>query len=418
MALVCSRGYRTENLAGNGVDIRPSRSRLPNLVLSHAGGMGAGRDSPGLAPEELDAHLDTLDKLASDCYEMQFNRFLEKAVFPDESDLTFGEQAGLQIGYSIVMPTHLVPGAFDMFRKTEDRIARPKPDLLYGYTEKSFTDKQRLAQRSLHPRSPNSTCGVAAGIIRFPFLAVEVKAVGSTGGGGGLWVATNQCAGASTTCLAAVKLLNDSVASGGGKIQVDEISYSIAVDNYLALLYVSWREDSRYCVQRVRSFLLSEPDQFVDFRKHVRNILDWGRKTRLSNIGRTLDTLADERASAQSLQAKLRDPPYRVPTEEQFHAFQLIMHDLQNTPPSDTQVPLSHAVDKLVRAASSLEVEKSRKWFQQKLLDGLSEELGIVKVKNRFVCNEAKVEAIHFRLWLLCAVLTKPYTRRKLATTT
>ncbi len=44
-----------------------------------------------------------------------------------------------------------------------------------------------------------------------------------------------------------------------------------------------WKEDDlNYYLQRVGAYLLSDPEHFKNFRKQVRNILDWGK-------GHTLD---------------------------------------------------------------------------------------------------------------------------------
>lgn len=69
----------------------------------------------------------------------------------------------------------------------------------------AFTEPQFLAQTMLHPRNPDYPTATSQG-LSFPFFAIEVKAAGGTQGN--LWVATNQCAGASAACLNAVSQLN------------------------------------------------------------------------------------------------------------------------------------------------------------------------------------------------------------------
>jgi hypothetical protein len=58
--------------------------------------------------------------------------------------------------------------------------------------------------------------------------------------------------------------------------------------------YISWKEDnSNYLIQRVGAFLLSSPDHFREYRKQVRNILDWGKDKRPKQIGDALDIILE-----------------------------------------------------------------------------------------------------------------------------
>jgi hypothetical protein len=145
----------------------------------------------------------------------------------------------------------------------------------------------------LHPRNPDYPIATLQG-IRFPFFSIEFKAAGGTRGD--LWVAANQCAGASSACVNAVERLNSLLQEYDNiHVQsVDNVIYSIAVDNNTAQLYVSWKDNLNYFVQQVDAFLLWSPDHFKDFRKKVRNILDWGKDKRLKQIGDALDAILDE----------------------------------------------------------------------------------------------------------------------------
>ncbi|KAF2254788.1 hypothetical protein BU26DRAFT_379878, partial [Trematosphaeria pertusa] len=127
--------------------------------------------------------------------------------------------------------------------------------------------------------------------LRFPFFAIEFKAAGSTRGD--LWVATNQCAGASSACLSAIDQLIASLREYTQR--VDNLCYCIAVDNNTAQLYISWREDDlNYYLQQAEAFLLWSPEHFRNFRKQVRNILDWGKDARLQQIRDALDIILTE----------------------------------------------------------------------------------------------------------------------------
>jgi len=59
-----------------------------------------------------------------------------------------------------------------------------------------------------------------------------------------------------------------------------------------ARLYVSWKHnESDYYMVNVGSFLLQEPEHHIEFRKCVRNIVDWGKEKRLDEIRDSLDSL-------------------------------------------------------------------------------------------------------------------------------
>ncbi|KAM6519266.1 hypothetical protein FALCPG4_012912 [Fusarium falciforme] len=75
-----------------------------------------------------------------------------------------------------------------------------------------------------------------------------------------------------------------------------------------ARLFISWKQQDLFNVQKVRSFALQEPDHFIEFRKYVRNIIDWDRDERLRSIQAALDTLIEEGRKAT---LKARPPPAR-----------------------------------------------------------------------------------------------------------
>ena len=296
--------YRRNNLTSNNIHIRHDRTRLPDYLSSRVEELRVERDSPGLSAEQIDAYLDGLGTLAEGCTEVDVERFFEDTVFPKSSDVTYGRPAGLESATSSLMSSHLIPNN----PESPFRVSGPKPDLLYGYSgalnDRAFTQPQFLAQTSLHPQNARFAEATAQG-LRFPFFAIEFKAAGGTQGD--LWVATNQCAGASSACLKAVHQLNTSLPKHPSVQCVDNLSYCIAVDNNTAQLYISWKEDDlNYYLQRVDAFLLSSPEHFQNFRKQVRNILDWGKGTRLEQIKDALDVILEENRKGASEAAKSR----------------------------------------------------------------------------------------------------------------
>ena len=174
-------------------------------------------------------------------------------------------------------------------------VSNPIPDMLDGYN--CFTAFPRpQAQISSMGNEPMAN---TEGLI-YPFLVVEFK-----GSGGDLWVATNQCLGyaaldlllpqgrhqtdfehdrGSVSCVNVAERLNKQLKKcEGDKAKViDSTAFSIAINGTEARLYVSWKHnDLDYYMQTVESFLLRKPGQYIEFRKYVRNIIDWGEDKRL-----------------------------------------------------------------------------------------------------------------------------------------
>ncbi|KAH7175724.1 hypothetical protein EDB81DRAFT_18086 [Dactylonectria macrodidyma] len=307
-ANVCNRRYRQNNLALNNIYIQHPAAPLLDVVSSHVDNtVRAKRDSPELSSDELKQAKYRLGALEDGCDEDDVVVFLNDIIFPDpKTDATYGPATGLASGSGALMSRHLVPVNLESMH----RVSQPKPDKLYGYSWKvnqAFTQSQLLAQQMLHPRNPDYPAATSNG-LRFPFFAIEFKAAGGTRGD--LWVAANQCAGASSACLNAVSQLNTVLQEHWNVQRVDNISYCIAVDNKVAELYVSWKEDSSsYYLQRVDSFLLSRSEDLQNFRKQVRNILDWGKDARLTQIGDALDIILKENRKSSSEAAKSRPPP-------------------------------------------------------------------------------------------------------------
>jgi len=110
----------------------------------------------------------------------------------------------------------------------------------------------------------------------YPFFVIEFKADGP-GGSGSMWVATNQCLGGSASCVNIAECLNRQLRQcENKKVQpMGSAAFSIAMNGTEARLYVSWKHDELdYYMRNVKSFLLQEPEQYVQFRKYVLNIIE------------------------------------------------------------------------------------------------------------------------------------------------
>ncbi|KAL2751865.1 hypothetical protein ACRALDRAFT_2114816 [Sodiomyces alcalophilus JCM 7366] len=180
--------------------------------------------------------------------------------------------------------------------------------MLYGYDSDIAFAQQRLQLASMENEMNGSANGQS---LRYPFFVVELKGDGTTGAGS-LWVATNQCLGASAACVEIAERLNHQLRScrDPSVRLIDTASFSIAMNGTEARLYISWKQNERdYYMQKIDSFLLQRPEHYIEFRKYIRNIIDWGKGSRLQEIRESLDILLEESRRRASDAAKSRRPP-------------------------------------------------------------------------------------------------------------
>jgi len=291
MEVVCSPQYRGLYLAPHGIEIRHPGNPIPDLVATHI--QQAAQAQPEHVPLSSDKVAEAiriLDELGRGCTEAQVNVWLSRFIFPGpHEELNYGPATGLWATFGVGISRHLMPPQPE---GTSPPLPQPKPDILYGYPldPKPFTEEQYNVLVDLHPQV---RLYPLSGYLFFPFLVVQGKAAAGTGGD--LWVATNQCAGASVACLRAVDQLNTALEQHGCAGRMANLCYSVAVDNNLAQLYVMWKEGAKFCMQRVEGFLLSLPEHLAAFRHRVLSILEWGRGGRLDDIRSALDLILQAR---------------------------------------------------------------------------------------------------------------------------
>lgn len=70
---------------------------------------------------------------------------------------------------------------------------------------------------------------------------------------------------------------------------------------------------------------------------------------------------------------------------------------------SRVQVPIAYAVDMLmsqIRSIQSVQLSPhSQRWYQRIMIESLSQDLQIKKVRNRYVCSNARADAMDFKIW-------------------
>lgn len=294
--------YRRVNLMENGIEMLPRKTPLPAHVSTLCNTIGKPRTSPEPTPEEAEQEMAFLQSL-------QFHGATEAEVEDhDKDDLFPGGKRVCKDGLAFrAKPTfqHCIPGG-----PSPNKVSKPIPDLVYGYTTKpgfmKFTESQRLAGQKLNPPLGEIA---SSGDLSFPFFVIEFKGAGPVNGNP--WVATNQCLGGSATCVETAERLNRLLRQYPNAKTVDNTTFSIAMDQGMASLYVSWSsEQPKYYTRDVDyRFDLENPEKYVLFRRYVKNILDWGKGPRLREIQEAFDFLLEEDRKRASAQARQRPPP-------------------------------------------------------------------------------------------------------------
>ncbi|EXK37096.1 hypothetical protein FOXG_09158 [Fusarium oxysporum f. sp. lycopersici 4287] len=263
--LVESALYRDCNLALNNILLLDSRTELPPHISTLVESLKKGRSSPEPIPQDNDDLYD----MEAGASEAKVEDFVRNNVIPLSSGIDKIKRSDrVFVGRAIIPITN--PYA---------RISVPVPDLLYGYRLSAFEQDQRMQI---------ATCGNFAFAnsegLTFPFFAVEFK-----GDGPSSKDRLEKC-----TDIESSKPL-------------DSTSFSVAMNGTEARLHVSWKDGEFIYTQKIKTFILQRPEEFLEFRRFVRNIIDWGRDERLECIKSGLDVLIEEREMA-TLKNKLSRP--------------------------------------------------------------------------------------------------------------
>lgn len=276
--------YRDENLAANGIYLRSPHADFPEGITSLMNEVRKERDSPSPTPDQLvqDTELVALEMGAG---EPDVEKYFHAHIFPNPSYLDC-----LKRSYREPMTKHTVPRRAG----SKLKVSTPVPDMLYGYNRHGAFPHQQHQLISMG----SEMNGVANNeSLMYPFFVIEFKGDGPSGSGS-LWVATNQCLGGSSSCVNVVERLNRQLRQStmGDKIRpIDSTAFSVAMSGTEARLYVSWKQNSLdYYSARVEIFSLQKPKDYIEFRKYVRNIIDWGKGKRLNDIREALTMLLEE----------------------------------------------------------------------------------------------------------------------------
>jgi hypothetical protein len=282
MATIEISTYRVENLAMNNIYMRP-RENFPKHIDSLLKRVNKDRVSLGPSSKQIenDTELHTLENGAS---EAAVRKYFGENIFPNLRQLS----NGLKLNESLSMLREIIPDA-----ENTVRVSTPMPDMLFGYKrDVAFSWQQ---QRQI--LNMGSEMLANKDDMMYPFFVVEFKGDGATGSGS-LWVATNQCLGGVASCVNIAERLNRRLRASNFH-PIDSVAFSIAMNGTEARLFVAWKDDDDderpgYYMQKIKTFSLQEPGQYLAFRKYVRNIIDWGNGQHLEEIRRSLDSLWGE----------------------------------------------------------------------------------------------------------------------------
>lgn len=298
-SLVGDPFYRNTSLAGNNIYMRPPYEELPEQVAGLVDYVRRGRDSPGPSLDQVRQDRGLAHLLWMGAGESQVKLYFQTNIFPvpDISE-------NLQRSDGIPMTNAAVPATLS----SRFRVSNPVPDILYGYScQTAFTE----AQQGQFYAMGTSMFANSQSLI-YPFFAIEFNGDGPSGSGS-MWVAENQCLGASATCVNISERLNAQLkdCNSADVRLINSAAFSIVMSGTEARLYISWKHnEEKYHMANVKNFLLQDPEHYLEFRRYALNIIDWGRDRRLKEIQHSLDNLLEESRKRTSEVAKSRQPPF------------------------------------------------------------------------------------------------------------
>jgi hypothetical protein len=294
--------YRRLNLEDNNIYLRRRCEPYPKHIETLVNRAGKYRIFLGRSLDDIDqdAELEDLERGAT---ESDVIDYFKNNLFTKPTSANTLKQSNY-----FPMSTCAVPQTTSIYK-----ISIPQPDILYGYRYEAFP--QQITQ--LRSQGTNIMAN-SQGLI-YPFLLIEFNS-DSLSGDNSLWAVTNQCLAGAACCVNLTENLNDWLKqSQSGSI--NSAIFSIAISGTEARLYVSWKHGVNYYMQRVKGFLLQEPEQHRDFCKYVLNIIDWGEGERLREIRESLNKIPDKSKTTPGTASTSvgRYRKRKAPDDELFH---------------------------------------------------------------------------------------------------
>ena len=169
-------------------------------------------------------------------------------------------------------------------------LPKPKPDSVFGYSKAAFTSNQQMAIDLLGKNPRTSYAMPAEGLI-FSFLQFEFKAHAM---GGLLFVAENQAASAGAIAMnGLLELYKRILAEEDIDMHMPQY-FSVTMSQRVATLNVHWLSRSAdgpisFHIALLQGYLLTDSNSIRAVDQAVKNILDYGVRTRLPRIRAALD---------------------------------------------------------------------------------------------------------------------------------
>lgn len=271
MRLVEDPFYRNRNLAANNIYFRYRSQQYPEHISSLVDCISKGRDSPDLSPDQVMQDRGT--------GELSVEGYFKDKIFPCSTGALLRTDR-------LPMIKSTVPEV-----GSDLKISGPVPDMLYGYDAYEAFPQQKVQLISMRTEIIANNDS-----LHYPFLIVEFKADGPSGCGS-LWVAANQCAGGSVSCVNIAERLNGRLKQcKSNTLQlINSAAFSIAMNGTEARLYISWKDnDLNYYIATVSTFCFQDPENYLRFHRYVQNIIDWGKDKRLQGICDSLNHLLED----------------------------------------------------------------------------------------------------------------------------
>jgi hypothetical protein len=287
--------YREENLAANNIYLRPSSEQYPEHIASLVNKVRRDRDSPGPSLDQVRQDVE-LEALALGAVASDVKNHFRNNIFTASALVDSVREIG-----NFQMAKCVVPQA-----RSKLKVGVPAPDILYGYQRGAFPQQHQTQLTSMGVKIVANTRDLI-----YPFFLIEFKGDGPSGSGS-LWVATNQCLGGAASCVNIAEYHNHQLMQcrSDKVLPINSATFSVAMSGTEARLYISWKHEESYYMRNIKSFLLQDPIHYLEFRKYVLNIIDWGKDQRLKEIRDSLDCLVEEGRKRTSKAAKSRPPPF------------------------------------------------------------------------------------------------------------
>lgn len=308
-ASLCNEAtYKRQRLEPNGIFYKPKGVEIPAEVALLWQRIQDSCSLPKPKSKRLRLEMGALEVLQEQGgLESEVRDFFKRSLLPGEGQLVDFGLDTIKLSESAMFDRSAVP---EIMPSPRYRISTPYPDFAYGFRNNSsdvFSAAQMLASSDMIPAWG---LAVKSGGISFPFLTAEIKGHGPANGN--LWAGFNQSAGGSATCVNIINNLNVLLEKTHPDMTpVDNTVFGVVADQNWAELHVTWSPDrAKYYTKRLRRFGLWDAQAYVDLRKCVYAILQWGQETRLPDIRNALNAIMGGNQVEASTRARSRSPPF------------------------------------------------------------------------------------------------------------